>query len=439
MLTLRYVLRFITAFVLRFRFIIIVSLVLGIGFFFLITKFGLPILERGHERIGITGRYRPDNLPGFILEMLSDGLTRVDDAGTVVPALATSWETPDKGRTWSFKLGEGIWQDGESIVSSDINYEFSDVSIVRPDAKTIVFKLDTPFVPFPAVVAKPAFRQGLLGSGDWKVSNIRLSGTYVSSLEIKDKKGNVKLFKFYPTEERAKLAFKLGQIDSLEGLFNPSPFTSWKVVKIIENTDIHKAAVIFLNTSDKLLSEKNLRQALYYAIDKDEFGGPRALSPIAPDSWAFNPQVKQYNHDQARAKELIDELAEEIKEDLNVKLVTPPLLLSQAEQIAGYWNEVGVETLVQVSSGIPSEYQALLAIYDIPKDPDQYALWHSTQEATNISKLKNPRIDTLLESGRSELSLEERKNIYLDFQRFLLEEAPAIFLYYPVTYTIERL
>jgi peptide/nickel transport system substrate-binding protein len=335
-------------------------------------------------------------------------------------------------------LADRQWQDGETILSSHIHFEFSDVSVERPDEKTIVFKLENPFTPFPSVVAKPIFRQGLLGVGEWRVSKVRLSGSYVSNLEIEDSGGNQKIYKFYPTEERAKLAFKLGEVDILQGLFNPTPFNNWKLVNVSESTEIHKASVIFLNTSDKFLAEKNLRQALYYAIDKDEFAGPRSLSPIAPDSWAFNPQVKPYNYDPERAKELIEDLSDEIKDNLSIKLVTPPLLLSEAEKIASYWKEVGVETLVQVSSGIPTEYQALLAIYDIPKDPDQYALWHSTQEATNISKLKNPRIDALLESGRSELALEERKNIYLDFQRFLLEEAPAIFLYHPITYTISR-
>ena len=53
---------------------------------------------------------------------------------------------------------------------------------------------------------------------------------------------------------------------------------------------------------------------------------------------------------------------------------------------------------------------------DIPKDPDQYSLWHSTQTSTNISHLKNARIDKLLEDGRTELDQEIRKKIYLDFR-----------------------
>jgi peptide/nickel transport system substrate-binding protein len=93
---------------------------------------------------------------------------------------------------------------------------------------------------------------------------------------------------------------------------------------------------------------------------------------------------------------------------------------------------------LQVISQIPSDYQAFLAIFDIPDDPDQYSMWHSTQTATNITHYQNPRIDKLLEDGRSEINIDARKKIYFDFQRFLVEDSPAAFLYYPTTYSIGR-
>jgi len=43
-----------------------------------------------------------------------------------------------------------------------------------------------------------------------------------------------------------------------------------------------------------------------------------------------------------------------------------------------------------------------------------------------------------LEDGRIELDTEVRKKIYFDFQRFLLEDAPAAFLVNPVSYTVTR-
>jgi len=128
----------------------------------------------------------------------------------------------------------------------------------------------------------------------------------------------------------------------------------------------------------------------------------------------------------------------ELKENLSIGLVTTPALISIAEEISRQWKEIGINTFVQITAGIPQEFQAYLAIFDIPTDPDQYSIWHSTQTTTNISRYENPRIDKLLEDGRVELDLEERRKIYLDFQRFLIEDSPAVFLYHPASYTILR-
>src|SRR3989344_5506577 len=245
-------------------------------------------------------------------------------------------------------------------------------------------------------------------------------------------------YEFSPTLERTKLAFKLGEVDSIIEVLDPKPFDNWKTTTISENVNINQVVTLFFNTQDKVLSEKNLRQALTYAIDKEKLG-ERAISPISPSSWAYNPQVKKYAFDKTRAKELINDLPKEAKSDLKINLVTTTNLLNVAEQISNDWKEIGVETRVQVSSIIPSEFQTFLTIYDIPQDPDQYSIWHSTQiTTTNISKYSSARIDKLLEEGRTSLDMDQRKNTYLDFQRFVLEDLPAAFLYHPKYYTIKR-
>lgn len=439
MLSFRYLIRLISAFFLRFRGIILLGVLFGIAIFLLFRLMGPNLFSRSTERVGLVGRFRIETLPTEVLGLISSGLTRVNPDGTISPGLAASWETTDGGQTWTFNLKDGInWQDGRRVTSQTIHYEFSDARIERPNDKTIIFKLESPFAPFPYVVSKPTFKQGLLGTGEWKVTKATLSAGFIQELVLVNKEGDRKVIKFYPTEEGAKLGFKLGEIDILEAIFNPEPFRSWKTVEVKGTVDTGKYVAVFFNTKDKLLGEKAFRQALSYAINKDIFNGPRALGPISPDSWAFNPQVKPYNYDLDRAKDLIGELNKELKANLAVGLVTTPALLSVAEFVAKDWEAVGVKTSVQVSSGIPSEYQALLAIFDIPFDPDQYSVWHSTQTASNITNYKNPRIDKLLEDGRVELNLEERKKIYLDFQRFLVEDSPAAFLYHPTTYIVRR-
>jgi peptide/nickel transport system substrate-binding protein len=234
------------------------------------------------------------------------------------------------------------------------------------------------------------------------------------------------------------MALKLGSIDEIALVYDPAPFQNWHTIKIEANDNSYNIVTLFFNTQDKYLSEKSLRQALYYAIQKDEYGVDRASSPIPPLSWAYNPQIKSYDYNPERAKELITELPDELKQDLNIQLVTTPSLLTTAEKISKDWKEVGIQSHLLVSSTIPSEFQVFLAIFDPPNDPDQYSTWHSTQTSTNISRYKNPRIDKLLEDGRLALDMEERRKIYLDFQRFLLEDVPAAFLYYPRVYTLSR-
>lgn len=439
MLTIRYFIRLLAAFIVRFRAIILLGAFLGGIAFLALRILGPSLLTRNTERVGMVGRYRTENLPGSVLNLIGNGLTKIKEDGTVAPDLASSWESPDGGQTWVFKLKDNIfWQDGKKVTSTSINYQFSDAQIERPDEKTLVFKLESAFAPFPYVVSKPTFSKGLLGTGEWRVTKATVSAGFIQRLVLVDKDGNRKIIKFYPTEERAKLGFKLGEIDILESIFNPEPFNEWGVVEVEKEVGNSRYVAVFFNTQDKLLGEKSFRQALAYAIKKDGFDGPRAVSPISPNSWAFNPQVKPYHYDSARAKELIDDLADELKENLTVSIVTTPALLSVAEAIAKDWAEVGVTGNVQVSSGIPAEYQTLLAIFDVGEDPDQYSIWHSTQTSTNISRYQTPRIDKLLEDGRVELNIEERKKIYLDFQRFLVEDSPAAFLYHPTNYTIKR-
>ena len=138
-----------------------------------------------------------------------------------------------------------------------------------------------------------------------------------------------------------------------------------------------------------------------YAINKKNLG-ERALSPISPDSWAYNPQVKDYLFDLQKASEILKDLPSDVGKT-KVTLITTPELLTTAEKIGRNWSEIGIETSVVISSFVPSEFQAYLTVLDIPTDPDQYSLWHSTQTTTNISKYVSPRIDKLLEEGRKHL------------------------------------
>ena len=424
----RYIYRLIQAFFKRFKAIIFVGIFVGI-LFFIGLYFILPNITSENQTIGIVGRFTPDNMPDEISLKLSKGLTTINKEGNIIPAIAKSWESPDDGKTWIFSIDENlIWSDGKKITTKDIDYAFSDATVDIVDDKTIKFNLSSPFSAFPVILSKPVFKKGLVGTGEYKVKTISLAGGYLQKLVITKKDEKI-TYKFYPSDDRLKLAFKLGAINKIYKIEDPSDFNEWKTVEIEKEIGYNNFVGIFFNTENENLSDKQIRQNLAYAIEKSDLPGERSIGPLSPNSWGYNPQVKPYDRDLSKTKDL---------KDTKIILSTLPNLLKTAEKIKKDWEEVGILCEIEVVSDIPENYQAFLATVDIPKDPDQYSLWHSTQTSTNVSRLANPRIDKLLEDGRIELDQETRKKIYLDFQRFLVEEVPAVFLYHPEYYTIKR-
>ncbi len=428
-MSLRYIIRLIQAFIKRFKAIIVLGIVVGIVFFLVISLL-MPSINSTSERIGIIGRYTVNDLPDEISNKLSSGLTRVDTSGNVEPAIASSWESPDNGKTWIFTLNKNVtWHDKKKILAKDLSYEFSDATYEVVDDQTIKFTLQSNFAAFPIILSKPLFKKGLIGVGDWKVKNLSLAGGYLQKIEITDKNDNKITYKFYPSDARLKLAFKLGQVDRINNIQDVDDFDGWKTVVIDKSSSHNNFVGLFFNTDSENLKSKEIRQSLAYAIDKEGFDGDRALGPLSPDSWGYNPQVKPYARDLEKSKDA---------KDFKITISTLPNLLKTAEKIKNDWEEAGIICDVQVVTDIPENFEAFLATVDIPKDPDQYSLWHSTQTATNISNFKNARIDKLLEDGRTELDQETRKKIYLDFQRFLVEDIPAVFLYHPSLYSVSR-
>jgi peptide/nickel transport system substrate-binding protein len=186
------------------------------------------------------------------------------------------------------------------------------------------------------------------------------------------------------------------------------------------------------------LGEKALRQALAYALEKN-YGQSKALGPISPLSWAYSNEVKPYDYDFAKAKSLLKSITDTNKDfKPTLKLLTVSSLLNEAEAIKKSWEKLGIKVEIGSFSQAGDDFDVLLAIQQVPLDPDQYAIWHSTQSG-NITHMRNARIDKLLEDGRKLQDIEERRKIYYDFQRFLVEELPVIFLYHPTAYDIERI
>ena len=391
------------------------------------------------ERVGLVGDYTPSTLPASIQNKISIGVTALDESGIPKPALATSWEVTDSGKLYTFHLRDDlVWHDGKKVEAKDINYNIKQVTFTSINTTTLEATLASPHSPFPVLLAKPIFRPGLIGFGPYQVVGIRLQGDRVQYLKltpVTHPSDPIYEYRFYRTEALAFTAYKLGEIDSLEDITEKQGISNFGKPRIAEKVNYHRMVVLFFNTKESILKEKSIRQALAYGVPP--IAEDRAYSPISKRSWAYTDKIRTYIPDNDRAAKLLT-TAGIASQSASLTITTFIPYVQLAQSIANNWTSLGVPTSVKVESSTPQSYQVLLASLDIPPDPDQYPFWHSTQTATNISGYVNVKIDKLLEDGRQEGDDEKRRALYADFQKRLVDDAPAVFLYYPRTYTIKR-
>lgn len=388
--------------------------------------------------IGLVGDVTPASLPLSIQTLISSGLSRVGSDGGPQPDLATKWTATDSGRTYLFTIAENArWHDGKPVMAKDINYNIRDVTFVVDSPYAIRATLKEPFTPFLTLVSKPILQTGLKGFGMYRVGSVRLKGDAIQTLRLDPVAGQTtpaREYRFYRTESAAILAFELGDVDILEDLSTPETFSNWKNASVSAHPRFDRVVALYFNTRGSVLAEKSFRQALGYAIP--DLGFERAYSPIAKTSWGYTDAIKKYDYDLSQAKKLMTN-SKVASQSTDLTISTFSQYVDVAQKIATSWTNLGVPTKVQVVNQV-EPFQVFLSAQAIPPDPDQYPLWHSTQ-TTNLTGYINFKIDKLLEDGRKEQDREERIKIYVDFAKRLVEDAPAIFLYYPTTYTVTRM
>lgn len=439
----RYYFWLLKAYIKKWKRIILTSILLGVALFFTIliifTAYVKPVLDRKVEKIGFAGTFTLDDLPQEISSQISFGLTKVDIAGNIKPGASAKWEIKNSGKTYIFYLNKNYYfHNGEKLTSKNLNLNFKDANKREVNESTVAYDLKEPYSPFLISVSKPIFLNNLSGLGDYKIVNVDLNAGFLRSITIQritDRKEK-KVIYFYPSVEALKTAFSLGEVDKITQItdlnFKNTNLLSWKNIKITKAVNYNKLYTVFYNNNDKNLSDKKLRQALNYALPVQFPQGERAYSPINPNS-IFYDKNEDYNvYDLEIAKTFLGS-----ENNINLELSVQKDNEDVAKVIKMRWEKLGIHTKIKIVEQIPGNYQALIFPFNTSANPDQYTLWHSEQ-TNNISHYDNKRIDKLLEDGRRIYDLEEKKRIYGDFQKYLLADTTASFLYYPYEYTIER-
>jgi len=126
-------------------------------------------------------------------------------------------------------------------------------------------------------------------------------------------------------------------------------------------------------------------------------------------------------------------------------IITVPedsMLQAAAELIKEQWAKIGIQTEIKALpiSSIKQEvikerkYEVLLFGQILGLIPDPFPFWHSSQRnypGLNLARYKNKKVDTLLEQARTESDKEIVKEKLQRAQKYLIEDAPALFLFNP--------
>ena len=411
-----------------------------------------------------------------ISQLVFRGLMKVDKKGNPVGDLAKNFKKIS-GTEYIFYLKKDIfWHDGARFTSDDVIYtvktaqdpqyesvvssNFKDVLAERLDDYTVKFKLREPFAPFPfattvGIIPKhvPLKKYKPIGTGSFKVKSIAKDKIILSSKQL-----NL-VFRFYKNFKDAKTALKLGEIHALGG-FTPQEVSEMEKFggkNIYQHVLPYRQTVVFFNTKSDPLKSRGVRQALAYSINKaavgQSAGGKTAViskNQLPLISWAENGKKDRYELNLVEAKKLLKEAGFEFTKNswqkkgkkLAVSIISADdsELNTTVNMLKESWIQLGIKAKSKTQDVeslhkeiVPNrDFQILVDFQEIPPDPDQYVLWHTTQvRNANITGISSANLDKLLEDARKVGDVKKRGESYKLFTTLLADEAPAVFLYYP--------
>ncbi len=426
----------------------------------------------------------------FAIDMIFDTLVTSNPNGStgLEPALATSWKSSDGDRVWTFHLRPGVkFSDGEPLTAEDVVWSLDRFgnpqtnptmaavaqgygSATALNNSTVRVNLTRPVAAFlydisifPAAILPKnlvlkegaAFYKDPVGTGPFKVSQF-VQGSHLTLVRNPYywQKGlpylNEVRFNFETDSNSRQLAVESGAAQELDGV----PFSSIATLEKQKNVTVQATRVpqeigLWLNNSYKPLGNVDVRQALQYALNRQEMNADifHGLGQI-PNSILFSnleydapdSVVKPYPYDVAKAKALMK--AAGYAKGFSVSLQYPAgydyyqqlALLIQQEYAA-----IGVKVkLVQedpatnTANWSTGSYQMVFPFASFTSDvtvPDEYADFIA-DPANGLkgfeTNWKDPAIEKQVLAFEESTSDSARAAAWPKIQQELMEQTPAI-------------
>ena len=437
--------------------------------------------------------------------LIFEGLVGLNERAEPVPRLASKWDLSTDSKTLTFTLRSGVkWHDDKPFTAKDVAFTYQAIrdttasslwkayitdieSLETPDDHTVVVKYKQPYGPAPVAWTFGILPEHLYGQGDLLKSNYNReavgSGPYKL---VRWEPGQRMLLRanrdwwykeadkplpyietielLFGAENETVEALEKGSIDFLEILDVDQWATQAQTSEFREHFEVTDVAepqfrAIAWNAKRKELSDKRVRQALTYAINRGRviddvmFRSAQAISgPFFPTMYGADPSIAPLPFDLDKAVKLLDEAGYPAKNN-GPRFTIEVIALKSQEfpathaSIGMFRNDLsGIKVQLEMTFLDANQFFARIldgnygAVYfhwlpDIA-DPDPYGLLHSEMigAGSNYAFYSNPEVDRLLEQARATASRDERKTLYHQLHRILHEDMPYTPLYAPMAH-----
>ena len=440
----------------------------------------------GHLRVGLGNGQTTDTLnPGTYSNSFTaclsysvyGHLTEVAADGSLKPELAESWEASADASEWRLKIRKGVtFHSGKALTTEDviasINFHRGENStsaagpIVAPikDIKaeggdTVVFTLDGGNADFPFILSDyhlvicPAKGDSI----DWE------SGDGCGSYVLKEFKAGVSMaLERNPNHWRDDVGF----FDSAEvlALLDQNARTTALVsgdVDVIDKLDLKTVALLArkpdiqinsvagnqhftfaMDTRQAPFSDNNVRQALKYAINRQElvdkilfgYGSVGNDHPIGRGQRFFNKDLAQKAYDPDKAKWYLKQSG---LDSVDVELSAADAAFAGAVDAAVLYQNsakeagINIKPVREPNDGYWSDVwmkKPFCAVYwsGRPVEDQMFSTAYKCGAAWNDSFWCNDRFEELLVKARSELDEDKRRAMYYEMQDIVSNQGGVV-------------
>lgn len=368
-------------------------------------------INLGQEPLSLDPRLARDQVSKCVVNMLYDGLVRLNSDGNPYPSVAEKIDISDDGKTYKFTLRDSYWTNGDLVTAHDFAYAWKrildpgfpadcahpmyvienakeakegkvsldDVGIDVVDNNVLEVTLTQPISYFLDLLASTCFfpicRDIDENNGEWSLST---ANNYVSNGPFKlfswDKKDDIEVvknatywdakavkldkivIKMVDSETEAEM-FENGELDWIGNGFTSLPISTFYSLANKEEVDMPSSATMYwfrFNNDRAPFNNDKMMQAFGYAIDRKLVIDDITMAVHKPVGEQEETVGVVENVDVIVAKNLFDDALQEMKikkEDLpQMNLVYQPGMRNKkiAEVVQNQWKNIfGIDVQIQ--------------------------------------------------------------------------------------------